>query len=480
MATQEVIIELVNELIDGIDGGDFAGSMPGISKYSFKHLEALFAMLPYLEGGEQLYRQLYDVIIKYATDNIKRKVSQNKKICVRFLAISAAEWPAEALYKQLKNDDRVDCKIIVCPLIDRDKDGMLDSYLQTYNYFKENDYDVIGGYDIERDYIYKFEEISEQPDMVIHLSLWYNSIPETYRVTSFPFRVLNCYIPYGISTGDSVDGTFMKKGGYNKEFLSFQWRIYIDSVKNLEGFRKNNLLQARNVRYSGYAKMDKFLQKQQYSEEQIESIWKIPVGADSKKIKKVIIAPHHSFLGYGGINFSTFKSNAHFLLYLAQKYENEVTFIFKPHPSLRVRAVEAKVFADYEEYDEYIRKWDELPNAKVVGEATYIDVFATSDGMIMDSISFLAEYLYANKPLLFLERKGQAFTELGKEIIKSYYSVKGEDYIGIEKFLQDVILGENDTMAEKRKAVFEEELNYFKDNGCTACEYIYQDISAIY
>ena len=43
--------------------------------------------------------------------------------------------------------------------------------------------------------------------------------------------------------------------------------------------------------------------------------------------------------------------------------------------------------------------WNALPNAKVVEEESYLDIFATSDGMIMDSASFIGEYLYVNKPL---------------------------------------------------------------------------------
>ena len=91
-------------------------------------------------------------------------------------------------------------------------------------------------------------------------------------------------------------------------------------------------------------------------------------------------------------------------------------------------------------------------------------------------VSFLGEYLYLNKPLLFLQREGQAFNELGERIVQNYYTVNGRNYKGIEMFLQDVILDGNDVMAERRKEVFEEELNYYKYNGCSACEYIYRDI----
>ena len=43
----------------------------------------------------------------------------------------------------------------------------------------------------------------------------------------------------------------------------------------------------------------------------------------------------------------------------------------------------------------------------VTGE--YLAYFASSDAMILDSVSFMAEYLYVHKPALFLTREGERF-----------------------------------------------------------------------
>lgn len=83
--------------------------------------------------------------------------------------------------------------------------------------------------------------------------------------------------------------------------------------------------------------------------------------------------------------------------------------MFKPHPNLRARVVQAHAFESEEAYDTYLEEWNKLPNACVMQEEDYRSAFATSDGMIMDSCSFIAEYMYVDKPLLFLKRDGQAF-----------------------------------------------------------------------
>ena len=126
----------------------------------------------------------------------------------------------------------------------------------------------------------------------------------------------------------------------------------------------------------------------------------------------------------------------YFWIYLAKKYENQISFIFKPHPNLRTRAIEAEVFRDAGDYERYIDLWEKLPNARVSAEESYLEIFATSDGMIMDSNSFLAEYMYVNKPLLFLTREEQTFNKLGRSIVDTYDQCDGRDYMGLKVFFK--------------------------------------------
>lgn len=315
--------------------------------------------------------------------------------------------------------------------------------------------------------------------MVIHLTYWWESLPECYRILHYPLRRINLSIPYGFETGNSAGGQYASHFAWNKEFQNLAVRVYANTKMDVEGYRQYQLLQGSNVAYSGYVKMDYFYQKPCYTESDIRALWKIPEGADVNSMKKVIIAPHHSFLGYAGILFSTFAENVHFWPYLAEKYQDKISFVLKPHPNLRCRAVEAGVFKSTGEYDAYIAKWNRMPNARVVEEGSYLELFATSDAMIMDSISFIAEYLYADKPLLYLTRPEQVFTELGQKCMSAYSQAEGSDYMKIERFLEDTVLGESDSMREQRRKIFAEELDYVKDHHCLASEWIYQDIASM-
>lgn len=479
MNQNERVVSLVKEFLSGVDAGDFDNidRIPG--KYTYEYLYALYICADMLDNGIRLYEQLYDIIIAHGKNSIQKKIKNGEKIKVAFLAISAAEWSAWELYRMLNQNEAVECYVVVAPLVDRDEESSKDTYRQTYQYFEQNGYDVRGALDEEYNHIVSWDELGGMPDIVVHMTPWYESLPTAFRVTSFPLSCINCYIPYAFYVEDSLDKLYSLNFVYNKDFVNMMRRVYTDSLKNLQGYREYGMLHGKNVLFSGYIKMDPFYHLKEYREEEIREIWKIPDGKCSKDMKKVIFAPHHSFLGYGGIKYSTFARNAWFLLYLAKKYQDKVSFIYKPHPNLRVRAVEAGLFENYEEYDAYMEEWGGLPNAKVVQEKDYIDIFATSDGMIMDSISFIAEYLYVNKPLLFLQRDGQAFNELGKEVIRAHYLEWGEDYLAIETFLQDVIINGNDDRKSIREEIWKKELDYMAVNKCMACEYIYRDICSL-
>lgn len=470
--------QLLGELMEGIDRGDFdqVGQIP--PKYTYEYLEALFYFAEALDGGLDFYRQMYELVRQAGETAVREKAARGEKIKVTFLAISAAEWPADELYRMLEEDPHFEVTVTNCPLTDRDVNDSVRTYTQNKLFFTEKGYRVLDTYSPGDDRIYTWEELNEVPDIVIHVTPWYKALPDSYQITGYPCSRVNLYIPYAFGT-DGGEGPSQYSSAYDKDFYNMLRCAYVNTGFKLEWFQKHQLLQGRNIIYSGYAKMDYFYREHSFDEGDIRRIWKIPEKAEVNGVKRVIVAPHHSFLGYGGMLFSTFAKNAYFWLYLAEKYQNEISFIFKPHPNLRCRAVEAGVFKTAEEYDAYVAKWNAMPNAKVVEEGSYLEVFATSDAMIMDSSSFLAEYLYVDKPLLFLTRPEQVLSALGKQCLSAYSQTDGGDYMGIEEFLINTVLGGEDNLREQRRKVFADALDYAGNNHCLASEFIYKDIKSI-
>ncbi len=185
---------------------------------------------------------------------------------------------------------------------------------------------------------------------------------------------------------------------------------------------------------------------------------------------------HHTLVNEV-INFSTFASNYLYFLEIAEKFQDQTVWVFKPHPQLKYKAVREGVFKNVSEWDAYLEKWRKLKNACVVEEGMYHNLFLKSDAMILDSISFLAEYLYVHRPLLVLRKEGQYFNDFGNKLMEVHYSVQGTDKQSIEEFIENVVLNENDVMKNAREKFFIENLDYVDMLGQNAAANIFEHIS---
>lgn len=473
--SQDEIVSCVTELLDGIDKNELS-DLYEFKKYKYKHLVALFLSKNIISGGNELYRYVYRMVNDLACKTVNGKYKNNEKVKVCFLAISAAEWPAERLYKYLDNDERFEVKVIPVPLIGRDSEDRKRMYNQTYLFFQNEGYQVEKIYDTDTEEVRTWDDIDWKPDIVVHVSPWYLDIVKCYQITELPLSVINIYISYGLSVAGLNNNKYEIQCQCDKEFMNLMWRVYTETPKNYNNFVQFQTLNACNVRYSGYCKMDYFYEEHKCDENYIRNMWKVPVGRDEKDFKKVIIAPHFTVGNTSLLKLSTFADNMFFWRFIAKKYSDKVLFVFKPHPNLRNNLIINGYMESVDEYDRYLDDLRKLNNFSVMEEADYLTLFDTSDAMITDSASFIGEYIYTGKPLLHLTRPEQQYNALGLELQKAHYHVSGKDYIGIDEFLYDVVISGNDTMKEKRKQVYLEELDYVEKNGKKAAQYIYDDI----
>lgn len=295
MDLQEKCIQLVHELMNGIGAGDFANVEAIPDKYSFAHLWALFQFTDALDGGRDLYEHIFDLAVQHGKSAVQEKIRKNEKVKVAFLAISAAEWQAEEVYRLLERDERYESYVVVSPMPhDRDRSSMLQTYLQTCSYLKESGHDVREIYNAQTDTDMGWEAVGGMPDVIVHLTPWYESLLDICKIEEFPLKYLNCYIPYGFNMAENVDRAYARNCVYDSAFMNFCFRIYVEANSSLLGYQTYGVLRGRNVVYAGYPKMDYFIENRLFEAEDISKIWKIPQGRDVGDMKKVIVAPHHT------------------------------------------------------------------------------------------------------------------------------------------------------------------------------------------
>ena len=283
-------------------------------------------------------------------------------------------------------------------------------------------------------------------------------MPVAFRPENITAKTLITYIPYGFHVSNF--------NLYNTPIYHFGWKLFFETKIYVNLLKSKCWIGIPRGTYSGYPRMDIFFDKSA----KFHFDWKIA----HPDAKKIIYAPHWSINAV--TRYATFQWNYQFMYEFAKAHP-EISWVVKPHQALFFSVVDNKIFPSTEAFEEYLQKWNELPNAQVYTGAYYQDIFATSDGMIHDSGSFIAEYQYVDKPMIYLTREGTVYNDLGNEILNVSYLVDGKDFDGIAALMQRVFIKGNDYRAAERKKVFDKYLNYPKYNGMLASEFIYKSIA---
>jgi len=128
-----------------------------------------------------------------------------------------------------------------------------------------------------------------------------------------------------------------------------------------------------------------------------------------------------------------------------------------------------------ERTDTYYSLWENGENTNVINSA-YVELFKSSDAMIHDCSSFIIEYLYIQKPVLYLMKDDRCVLEstarVGRKSLDCHYQAFNADEI--ENFLVNVVLNEDDPLKSRREHLYKECL--LPPNGCTAAENMLNEI----
>lgn len=390
-------------------------------------------------------------ISEYSIDSFKKikiyndkfniaSLKDKRKIKFGFVVYTSSMWNVDELYRLLSKNVRFDTKIIIAHINIENKEASNDEYNRTLSYFQNMKYSVMEANSIKD--INKF-------DLLFYLTPS-PLVESQVDLINVPMSVIVLHTSY----------SYMLAGNMHKlDVGMYHWslRYYTDSEYYKELIEKNRNFTG-NAKYLGFPKMDQY-----YASRELR--------LSNKKV--IIYAPHHS-VNYTEFKSATFEDNYLAILELAKKYSDTTYWIYKPHPLLRANSVLAGIFKSADEYDEYERKWQELDNAEVINQGDYFSIFRGSDAMITDSVSFLAEYQFTQKPLLLLESGKEKYNGFGNEILKILYKCRGNEIVAIEKFVKNVI-DDIDDMSHERKNFFDNNLFYMQ-NGETANRRIYNDI----
>lgn len=331
-----------------------------------------------------------------------RKDVRSRKIRVLFYVTENSKWGYQSLYEIMDKSDVFEPFVVAGMLKEayNGKDKTRFIVQENFEFFKSRGMNVKLGFENG-----KFVDLKTfAPDIIFYDQPW--GLLKSQKSQSVCRYALTCICPYSFEI-------FNCEFDYTQGFQHLIFRNFIDSDLNIERYESYRKGNSKNCTAVGYPKLDAYLDN---SEIDLKKYWKNP-----EKFK-IIYAPHHSF-EKGGLEAATFRENGMFMLDFARK-NADTTWVFKPHPRLKLALVQNGIMTEAE-VEEYYRSWEEI--GKVYLQGDYIDIFKSSDLMITDCCSFLAEYLPSTKPLIRpMNPNVIALNKLGEEVVKGYWQVYSE------------------------------------------------------
>ena len=375
-----------------------------------------------------------------------QKKASGSRLRVVFYTNEPQKWSYESLYRAFEASPCFEPVVVVVPryMVHVGKDHTRMTLEEQYAFYQERGYHVEYGYENGR----YLDIRTFEPDIFFYLQL--AEVPGIDDPEIVSEYALTCYCPYSFPLTD-----------YPKEYLPgfhrLLFRYYVAhewTKERFEGYAKGN---SRNCVVVGYPKLDVYFKD---LAPDADKYWEDPAKV------RIIYAPHHSV--QDPFQFATFPATHESVLDLARTTHERTTWIFKPHPMLKRAILRAGMMTE-DELEDYYRSWEEI--GRVYDQGDYFDIFKSSDLMITDCASFLAEYLPSGKPLIRLINPNSCkFDKLGSRFSDCYYNVHDEEEL--KQVFDELVIQGNDAMAAHRKEVADTLI----DPRETAADKVLQDL----
>lgn len=407
-------------------------------------------------GFQDFMRKRYTPLVAnkiHSLEQSKRTelAKSTRQIQVYFLAINKSQFVYQSIYDAMAKDPVFEPIVLVCP-----------EWVESGTNANER---------LQRYFIEKGMRIATQldpqtpPDVVFFPNLDDRVFGGVIRLKAVYDKILCCSMFYSMGIDNSGDFYI-----YQPDFR-FVWKQYVPCTFYQQLATKHGWRKGDNVICSGSPKSDSL-----FGDSSDSPYWK----DRTHTRKRFIWAPHWSVLVYGRMsNFDRYYKQ----FFTFAKNHPEIEIVLKPHPMLKPRLtdpakksrfrsedpnyVEVECLTTEREYDDFVRQWCELPNTNYMDSGDYNDLFASSDAMILDSVSFMAEYMATEKPMCFCVREPleqlqtrMGFNEFGKDL-QSAMTIAPE-WEDIERFITKVVSNGDDGLHPQRTCIVEKHLSVNK------------------
>ncbi|MDY6143828.1 MAG: hypothetical protein SPI14_06470 [Arcanobacterium sp.] len=279
------------------------------------------------------------------------------------------------------------------------------------------------------------------PHIVFRQSQWDVDVPPAFSIWQLmDWRV--CLIPYElmnlIDNPENGDGT---DSAIDSAFHKNAWMIFVANEALAHKAQQGvPALAGRQFRVTGHPKAD-VLRSMKDAAREPECHF------------TVLWSAHHS-IGDDWTRFGTFPHAWKVMAQLAQSHPSW-HIVFSPHPALVSMLDAAQPPLSKAEVQEFWSVWKDLPNTSVIGGGGYESVFVDSDVLLTDGLSWLLEYQFMEKPVVFIEREGhRPFNEFGRRVLDGVHTIHHADEI--PHVLETIKHGNTPNLVAQQRKVVDE------------------------
>ena len=376
-------------------------------------------------------RQLAKACAEKHTE-LARQARGKAAVKVLFIALHRSVWKTDEVFQAMQADPVFDPAILIVPTLNRDQSWADAEQERALSFFEAKGYPTtcVSQSEGPESGILQVQQLA--PDLVFFTNHHTLTYPKLYR--HLLENYLTCYVPYSASVSRFND----HQTQYNQNFHSEVWRIFAPHSVAEGNYRAVQAIAGRNVTTTGYPAFEPLVASSDIAADP----WR-PLGR-----KRIIWAPHHT-IDMPHLPYANFLRYAEHFRDLVERHADDVQWCFKPHPLLKPKLIKHPDWGA-RRTEEYFRFWERHRVTQLeLGE--YVELFRNSDAMIHDSGSFLAEYLYVNKPVMYLWSSPEVmkyFNEFGLQALE--VCERADSEADIRRFIGAVLLGDDECSELRR------------------------------
>ena len=310
-------------------------------------------------------------------------------------------------------------------------------------FFKDYPCRVINGYNYETQKWFNLKNL--KPDYLFYQRPYNITRPKYHKSNKVSKYTKILYVHYA----SNIIGNGILEESYPIDFIKDVDTIFVQDEfdKNLiANHIKNNNLKTKTI-LTGFPRYDNLEQYKNID----SNNWNIYPKQD---LFRIIWTPRWS-TNEGNCNFFEYKD----LLLDYAKNNTDIDFIFRPHPQAFLEWAATGELPE-EKANEYRLRYESINNAKIDTQKEYLTTFYSSDVLITDISSILAEYFLTGKPIIYCHKK-DCFNDFSRKLSEGFYWVHNWQEL---KQTIEMLKSGNDPLKEKRQEIIKSEF-YIPEQG---------------